>query len=70
MHKHHESGLGESPREALEPMFLHPRIAMGHGDGGARERFCLRREEPPAEAIAAPGLEFYVASPNHRVLRG
>jgi hypothetical protein len=34
MHEHHEPGRGEGSGKALEPVFLHGRIAMRHGDRG------------------------------------
>jgi hypothetical protein len=66
MEEHHEPGLGEDPGEPFKPVFLHPCIAMGHGDGGMRAHLHLGLEEPTAEAIAALDLEVYVAPLDHQ----
>src|SRR6476619_5123495 len=68
MQEHHDPVLSEGPAEPLQPVLLHARIAMGHGDGGMRAHFHLGPEEPTAEAITALNLEVYVAPLDHHVL--
>jgi hypothetical protein len=47
MHEHDQTGLGKGAGEALEPMLLYPRIAMGDG---------LSRCEPPSRTCASMAL--------------